>query len=417
MERRIILTRLLDKYEKSTHLLHPGKSKRRVMLRVENRDLPEYEYESAETRDRYNDAAKSLVSQGVISLEWFSGRPVFSSIILNLSRVDLAYTIAERQHPRELAQSVSSLVQKSLVGISTPWIQQWGIDVCAEAENAYHIPSYCKQELNTLENLLQVFSVYDSLQGIPITMRAFSVRCFQNSKCFEKSYLDIFLRIARQYCRELKEICEEQQLSSREQLAFLGIYARPELYELAGRCSLSTNHGTVDLIPLYPLGIALPSTQVDHISSFDLGQIQRIIFIENKTNYDEYLHSEIRPEELVIFHGGFLSPQKRKLFHIIAQSTSPYTNVFFWADIDAGGFKMFSQLQQIFPKLLPMRMSDEDVIRFRPLGLSRSDDYFETLSNAHREGQYSMFSETIDAILKCRVTIEQEVFYSNLTSL
>ena len=257
MEQRIILTRLLDKYEKSMHLLHPGKSKRRVMLRVENHDLPEYEYESAEIRDRYNDAAKRLASQGVISLEWFAGRPVFSSVILNLSAVDLAYTMIARQPPRKLAQRVSSLVQKKLVGISTPWIQQWGKDVCAEAENSYHIPSYCKQELNTLENLLQAFSIYDTFQGSPITMRAFSIRCFQNSKCFEKEYLDVFLRIARQYCRELKEICEEQELSARAQLAFLGIYARPELYEFAGQCSLTTSNGTVDLTPLYPFVIAL----------------------------------------------------------------------------------------------------------------------------------------------------------------
>jgi hypothetical protein len=394
------------------HLLHPGKSKRRVMLRVENRDLPEYEYESAEIRDRYNAAAKRLAEAGIVSLEWFPGRPVLSTVILNLSAADRAYATIQRQHPRELAQSVRSLVQERLAGISTPWIQQWRADICEEAEHGYRVPSYCKQGRNTLENLLRAFSVYDDLQGNPITMRAFSIRCFQNSKCFEKEYLDIFLRIARQYCPELKELCEEQALSARAQLAYLGIYARPELYEFAGQCSLTTTGGTTALAPLYPCGIALPSTQVANLRGFALGQIQKIIFIENKTNYDEYLQSEICPEELVVYHGGFLSPEKRKLFQILAQSKGPQIKVFFWADIDTGGFRMFSQLQQIFPELLPMRMSAEDVIRFHPLGLSRPDSYFEALAAASQQGQFPMFTKAIDTILQYQVTIEQEVFYA-----
>lgn len=41
-EQGIILNRLLDKYENSKHLLAPGTSTRRVMLKVEKKDFPEY---------------------------------------------------------------------------------------------------------------------------------------------------------------------------------------------------------------------------------------------------------------------------------------------------------------------------------------------------------------------------------------
>ena len=40
-EQGIILNRLLDKYENSKHLLAPGASTRRVMLKVEKKDIPE----------------------------------------------------------------------------------------------------------------------------------------------------------------------------------------------------------------------------------------------------------------------------------------------------------------------------------------------------------------------------------------
>ena len=53
----MILNRLLDKYENSRHLSEPGASTRRVMLRVEKKELPEDLYEDAAIRDSYNEAA------------------------------------------------------------------------------------------------------------------------------------------------------------------------------------------------------------------------------------------------------------------------------------------------------------------------------------------------------------------------
>ena len=40
-EQSVILSRLLDKFENSKHLSDPGTSHRRVMLRVEKKELPE----------------------------------------------------------------------------------------------------------------------------------------------------------------------------------------------------------------------------------------------------------------------------------------------------------------------------------------------------------------------------------------
>ena len=86
-EQRIIMNRLLDKYEHSKHLTEPGVSNRRVMLKVEKKDLPEYAYEDAAVRDSYNEAAKALEKQHLVQLEWVKGRPVLSVIVLCLDRV------------------------------------------------------------------------------------------------------------------------------------------------------------------------------------------------------------------------------------------------------------------------------------------------------------------------------------------
>lgn len=410
MRHTIIIARLLRKYERSKHLTQPGSSNRRVMLNIAKKDLPEYDYQNADIRDSFNREALALSQQGMVSLEWLTGRPVLSAIILRLDAIDRCYGIIGQTPPQKLAESVAALVQTRMAGVSTPWIRSWGADICGAAEKSFRVPHYCKDDLDYLSGLLDALRAYDELRGETTTMRAFSSRCYQDSKRFERIFREEFLHIATQYHQELLEICQQQELGVRDKLAFLGIYARPELYEFSGNCAICTQAGTVDVSPLYPLGLALPSTLVAQIRQFRLDQIQRVILIENKTNYDEYLLTEMQPDELVVYHGGFLSPQKRAFFKIIARSLSPETRVLFWGDIDLGGFQMFFHLREIFPSAVPMRMGVQEVRSYASMGLARTDEYLDRLSDCLSEDQYAIFRDAIREILTCRVTIEQEVF-------
>ena len=124
-EQRIIMNRLLDKYEHSKHLTEPGVSNRRVMLKVEKKDLPEYAYEDAAVRDSYNEAAKALEKQHLVQLEWVKGRPVLSIIVLCLDRVMQCYALTERQHPRMRANRFIDAVSTGLQHVTVPWITAW----------------------------------------------------------------------------------------------------------------------------------------------------------------------------------------------------------------------------------------------------------------------------------------------------
>lgn len=410
MEQGIILNHLLDKYEKSKHLLEPGRSNRRVMLRIEKKELPEYKHETANIRDAFNRAARELEQEQLISIEWLKDRPVLSGIVLNLDQVERCYQMTGRTHPRRQAELVARMVQSALADAETPWIASWRDDLCETAKRTYALPGYCRKDTVFLSNLLSALAQYDSLCGEPITMRAFSSQCYHNSKTFEREVRDTFLRIAEKYHTGLMETCEHTQMGTRDKLAYLGIYARPELYELSGCCTITTQAGNIDLGTVYPYGIALPSTAVDLIEEIDLSSIQKVVWIENKTNYDEYLISELEPDTLAVYHGGFLSPQKRKLCSKIADAVCERMSVFFWGDIDLGGFQMFAHLQLLIPTLQPMRMSREDVALHWQNGLRRSEEYFERLRQIRSENLYPMFDGAIQEILKRGVTVEQEVF-------
>lgn len=410
MKQILLLSRLLDKYEKSKHLTQPGISSRRVMLRIEKHEFPEYAYEDAQIRDTWNDVINDLEARGLISAQWVCGRPVLSSVVLNLEHLSECYQLTGRTHPKELAHAVIEQVTARLSGITTDWILAWRDDICHQAKETFRVPSYCKKDLTLLDQLLTAFSVYDVLSGETITMRAFSGKCYQNTKTFEREVRDLFLRIALTYCAGLIEACDQSKMGEREQLAYLGIYARPELYELAGNCVIQTEQGEISVAAAAPYGLALPSPGVDAIQSFDMSAIQKLIFIENKTNYDEFVLSELRPRELVVYHGGFLSPQKRKFFRKMAAALQNQTETCFWADIDLGGFQMFEQLKMIFPTLIPMRMSAEDVTAHHVTGLKRSEHYLKTVEAAFACGKYPFFHMAMRKILEYGVTIEQEVF-------
>lgn len=407
-EQWIILNRLLDKYENSKHLLAPGASARRVMLKVEKKDIPEYIYEDAVIRDAYNEAALELEKKHLVQLEWVKGRPVLSAIVLRLDQISQCYAFAERMHPKVRASQIIQLIDGSLKDVAIPWIIAWKVDVCRSAAEQLKIPAFCKTDDTPLQDLLCAFREYSALSG-SITMRAFSSKCFSDTKYFERNVRDLFLRIARKYDADLANSCDENELGEREQMAYLGIYARPELYELAGNCLVRTEQGTI-CIGAAPYGLALPSTLIDSITAIDLTAIQCITFIENKTNYDEYVMSEKQPGELVIYHGGFLSPQKRKLVTMIAHAAAKGVKVRFWADIDAGGFRMFDNLQKLISSVLPMRMSGEFVEKFYEHGLMRSREYLSELEADLKSGRYLLFKDAIGKILSYGVTIEQETF-------
>lgn len=414
MRKNVIISRLLDKYENSKHLFEPGVSNRRVMLRIGSgkKEFPEYDYQDASTRDAFNDAAIMLEKEGLIMTEWVKGRPVLQCISLNLEKVMDCYSLINRMHPKELAIKVVSVIRERLSNISTSWIVAWREEICADALKEFKVPLYCKRDLSVLEDLLNAFGVYDALSGETITMRTFSSKCYHDTKYFEKNVRELFLRIAQKYDKGLSQACEQGELGIRDQLAYLGIYARPELYELAGDAIIHTTAGSIDLHAAEPYGLALPSTIVDCIEAVDLSNIRRITFIENKTNYDEYIQSERQFDELVVYHGGFLSPKKKMLFLKLGAAIQMNCDVYFWADIDLGGFQMYAKLQKLIPSVTPMRMSGNDVREHHKNGLERSTGYMEIVKATLKSQEYALFEDAILEILKYGVTIEQEVFLS-----
>lgn len=80
----------------------------------------------------------------------------------------------------------------------------------------------------------------------------------------------------------------------------------------------------------------------------------------------------------------------------------------FWADIDYGGFKMYTRLKKIFSQLQPMYMDVCTYSKYIKYGLEHSEKYFENLSKLLKNNSYEIFYDVIKKILLNKKTIEQE---------
>ena len=255
-EAQVILNRLLDKFENSKHLSEPNTSRRRVMLRIDKRELPEYQYEDAVVRDAYNIAARELEQQALVRLEWAIKQSVLSCIVLDLERVAQCYECADRVHTAKKGRRGCKHHHAEAGRQSRSMDRGMRDAVCAQVRNSMKVPTYCRENDGLLQELLLTFQRYAELSG-SVTMRAFSSQCFHDTKYFERNVRELFLTIARKYNTQLAAACTEAKLGERDQLAFLGIYARPELYELSGDCAICLKKGELRLSAAEPYGLAL----------------------------------------------------------------------------------------------------------------------------------------------------------------
>ncbi len=404
-----ILRDLLDKYEKSKHLKAPHSSHRRVLLSKEKGELKGYDWENLSSLELFRQEVLLLEEKQLIFVEWEVKNKVISLVWLNLEQVEESYKQLDLIPPWVLRDQGLVRFQGELKEISTPWIRKWIDFHIQQLEKTWKLPSFMKKGEEYTTGLFSLLRYYDTFPEACKTLRSVSVEAFQNSKILERVYLEDFLKICREFHPELLEVYQTEALSQKEQLLFLGITPRGELFELSGKVTITTASGILDVGAMGHWGLALSGFSCDSIQSMDLSRIKEVFFIENKTNYETMIQNQ-RENTLFLYHGGFFSPSKGKLFQTIGEHLREEMKVYFWGDIDLGGFIMFQRLQSLIPTLLPYQMGVEEVEQYKDFGLHREDSYLKKVKIALDEKKMPLFQEVLEKILEYGVTIEQEVF-------
>ena len=400
--RKHILNDLLDKYEKSTQT----KFRRRIMLDCTN--LSYLDITDPEQKKQFLDAVTELSEKDLIYYDWERKGLVVKHVWLNTDKVDEAFTFIGRKSAHSTADELIILFCEYSERIHSLWITEYlSKQIYALSERSKPVEKW-QNDTVLVKDILKALDEVDKIIG-SISMRAFSIRLYNDSKYFENNIKKYITDISAKNEPELKAMDE---LSEREILAQIGIIMMPEIFEFCGDLIIGFTHGEVNYSPIKK-GACITSDCVRDIQYITLNSsISRILFIENKTNYSEYCLNFRKDDELVIYHGGFYSPAHGEFFRFIADSSLFYNiPVYFWADIDYGGFRMFVRLRNnIIPTLRPLNMNSDAYSAHTEKLLVRTDKYIQRLLDLLNDPDYEIFYDVINKIAQNKGTVEQECF-------
>ena len=107
----------------------------------------------------------------------------------------------------------------------------------------------------------------------------------------------------------------------------------------------------------------------------------------------------------------FIALKKARFFEKINEAIDSNMQVYFWGDIDLGGFKMFVRLKEnIIPNLKPLNMGVVEYRKYLNSGLDKDNKYLDLLKELLNNNKYELFYDVIENIILNKKAIEQEIF-------
>lgn len=233
--------------------------------------------------------------------------------------------------------------------------------------------------------------------------RVLSIKCFGDSKYFERNIEHILIRIIKTYLLEKAE-----EYSNDDILLEVGISKYPEIFEFCGDMEYYIDDEKIEY-KKETMGSYLNSYNVEKMTNLTIKNARKILFIENKANYIDYIQNKQESDEFVIYHGGMYSPLKGKFFKKIYEACENQ-EFYHWSDIDIGGFRIFTRLKKIIPELQEYKMDTEAFLAKKEYWKEMNQDYRKRLQQLRGSAEYETFYEVIDAMLENNSKLEQEAF-------
>lgn len=407
-----LITALLDKYERSSFFRDGIQPTRRIMLRLYDygqTDFPQYDIEQAEKRVLINHSIEGLAEAQLVSYQWMKGEEghIIAKIWLNYANLSDTYKLCGRQPKADAIDDICLKLLVELDKLQTDWAKQYISDLYEVITEKRNIGNLLPNNQIERNDLFRAIRFIDSMTESEISERVLSLQCFGDSKKFEKSVKSRFLSILRKYLDVDDDATDEELFKQ------IGIVKYPEQFEFCGNVILSLKTGDVDFSCLR-LGSIIYSDDLRSGHLCIAPVINRVITIENRANYIEYVNKHRKDNELIVYHGGHYSPPKRQFLQAIAKALSNNCEWYHWGDIDYGGFSMLARLRrEIKRDIIPYRMNVKELRSYGKLVASINLSYAQKLHNLKRIQELSDCIECIDYMIDNKVRLEQEAMMTN----
>lgn len=411
--KNLLLNRLLDKFEKSKAYLEEDTARRRVLVNLGAPEFPDYDIEKNDIRELINSIVLELQEKGLVGYTWLKHERgnIIDKVWLSLENISGVYREAARIPKGEKAEAILTQVRTCRERVTQGWI----IDFLNDVEKALIAKKsplpYLSLEPDQARAVLRALQAINDKGEAELLERVFSLRCFGDSKVFERQARKKVLEVIRRYL--LNDMVGEgdHELTDEEILVQVGIVRNPEQVEFCGNLAGVLSGRSVDFSAFsYGAVLTLPTLERLEITSFP--EVHRVLFIENKANYVEYIFRNKPDDTLAVYHGGFFSPRRGQFFQrLYAAGNQRGLEFYHWGDLDLGGMRIYQRLKtQAIPELKPYLMDKDALLSKKKYWQPFNEKYGKELEKLLSDPDYQEFFEVITIMLKERVRLEQEAF-------
>jgi hypothetical protein len=404
---RQLLAALLDKYERSSFFRKGTPPSRRIMLKLYDNgqsDFPEYDIEQSGKRILVNRVVLSMSEKRLIFYQWMKGEEdhIIAKVWLNVQNLPVAYEFAGRQSKSDAIDDVCFEILGILDNVNAEWARRYLQDTYEAISRKRNIGNRLPEDVVEREALFHAIEFIDGMGDSELLERVFSIQCFGDSKKFERAVKSHLLSVLRKYLDSDEDAKDEDLLRQ------IGIVKYPEQFEFCGNATLSFEYSAVDFSCLrFGCSFCLPDLirGTIHIAS----GMERIISIENRANYIDYIDKHKSDNELVIYHGGQYSPSKKKFLQAVARAMPSKCRWFHWGDIDYGGFSMLARLRREIEKnVIPYRMNKQELKKYDRLTAHVTPAYAEKLKRLMSYPELEDCQECLNYLATNGRKLEQE---------
>lgn len=397
-----ILTILLDKFESSEGFVK-GYSRRRVLYKPEkDKKLSRKIIEPIEKKIFFKMLFK-LKEEQILDFKWvkFEENNLISEIWLITEETSLAraYLLCQRDPKDIIATQNIELLKATSLSIKTPWMLELFSTIIEEAKLTGKSWKFMLSPMQTKE-ICSVLELLDNYQESHVDKRILSVNLFSDSKYFEQNVQTKLLQLTTRYLFGF-----EDSLSDREKLQQLGIGFTPELLYFTGPIELVLKNEQKINCEYLTKGSYLSADTLIDIKIIQC-RYTKIITIENLANYYWYVQNERDPETLVIYTGGFVTKKQSVFFNML--ETSKISELYHWGDIDLGGFRIFLQIQKIWPKIQTFKMDAATFEKYATVRKSVSHEYVQKVRAILEKNEFTPFKTVLVKIVETNQILEQE---------
>lgn len=409
---RQLLSALLDKYERSSFFREETQPTRRIMLKLYDNgqcDFPQYDIEQSEKRILVNCAVLAISEKQLVSYQWMKGEEnhIIAKVWLNFENLPMTYEFVGRKSKNVTIDDICLEILGVLDNVNAEWAKHYFQDIFDMISRKRDIGNKLPEDKNAREELFRAIQFIDGMGDCELLERVFSLQCFGDSKKFERTVKSRLLSVLRKYLDSDEDAKDEDLLRQ------VGIVKYPEQFEFCGNAMLLFEHGVVDFSSLQcGCSICLPDlTRGNFVIA---PEVNRILSIENRANYIDYIFKRKADNELVIYHGGQYSPSKKKFLQVVAKAVSGDCRWFHWGDIDYGGFSMLARLRrEIKEDVIPYRMNEHELNKYENLSVQVTHLYSEKLKSLMLRPGLKDCLECLNYMVNDRKKLEQEAMLTD----